>query len=444
PNKFIETPSYTIERLRHDDPRLEDTKASYAMADQPASESPYQVKKEDQAPVKPRQEAVVKGITPATPAPQREPAAEAAPSFWSKLFAIFKSEPEPPVRQKPVPSGRTSRGEAGSAQGRSGRGQDRRRERDRGDGRADGRGEAKGRDAGRDAKEPREPREPREGRNGRGGGREGAVREAKETTAREPREPREAREPREGGRGDTREGRGRDRGERREPREARPVAETSGPDSAGVKGTADAAPPNDLESRLDASPAMANQEDSVPSDTVGTANGAPSEKPRRRRRRGGRSEAASDTGADLDAAAKMPDSDDESAVSEAPRAIAPQGIEIPPVLEPTPIAIPVTAPVAAPVVAPAAVPAMIHQAAEPLVAPAPAPAVPASAPTASAAHIEDDLAKAGLQWVQTDPGKTAAPTDQSAAPPPPAGRRLKRPDPVSTDEPLMMVETKPD
>jgi hypothetical protein len=62
----------------------------------------------------------------------------------------------------------------------------------------------------------------------------------------------------------------------------------------------------------------------------------------------------------------------------------------------------------------------------------------------SSAHIEEDLAKAGLQWVQTDPGKTATTPEAAVAPPPPTGRRLKRPDPVSTDEPLMMVETKPD
>jgi len=62
----------------------------------------------------------------------------------------------------------------------------------------------------------------------------------------------------------------------------------------------------------------------------------------------------------------------------------------------------------------------------------------------SSALIEEDLAKVGLQWVQTDPGKTAAAPEATVAAPPPAGRRLKRPDPVSTDEPLMMVETKPD
>ncbi|MEY3669736.1 MAG: hypothetical protein RL258_1131, partial [Pseudomonadota bacterium] len=218
PNKFIETPSYTIERLRHDDPRLEDTKASYAMADQPVSESPYTAKKEDQVAAKPRQEAVVKGITPATPAPQREAAAEATPSFWSRLFAIFKSEPEAPARAKPVSSGRSGRGESGGGTSRNGRGQDRRRDRDRGEGRTDGANNSGAK--GKDAKEPREPREPRDAKDGRSGrgGRDNATREAKEPTAREPkemrepREPREAKEPREGREGREPRG-GRDRGD---------------------------------------------------------------------------------------------------------------------------------------------------------------------------------------------------------------------------------------
>ena len=61
PNKHLETPNYTLERLRHDDPRLEEVKASYAMADGPAADSPYLKQKEEVA-AKPRQEAVVKGF----------------------------------------------------------------------------------------------------------------------------------------------------------------------------------------------------------------------------------------------------------------------------------------------------------------------------------------------------------------------------------------------
>jgi len=425
PNKFIETPSYTIERLRHDDPRLEDTKASYAMADQPASESPYQAKKEDQAAAKPRQEAVVKGITPATPAPQREPAAETTPSFWSKLFAIFKSEPEAPARAKPASSGRPGRGESSGGASRNGRGQDRRRERDRGEGRAEGTNGQGGR--GKDAKEPRESREPRDAkdsRNGRGG-RDNATREAKEPTAREPkesrepREPREAKEPREPREG--REGReprgGRDRGDRgdgqgprerrepREPREPRTTPTSLEPSAPSAAALSEEGLEAEVEGRL-ASGSAAN------------GDGAPAtDKPRRRRRRGGRSEGVAGAGTDVDSTADVSDFGEETAIAEAAPPLASAEVAV----SPAPMA-------PAPVLAP------------PNAVPTPPPPV---APV-STAHIEEDLAKAGLQWVQTDPGKTAATPEAAVTPPPPAGRRLKRPDPVSTDEPLMMVETKPD
>jgi len=79
PNKHLETPNYSIERLKHDDPRLEDTRASYAMADEPAVETSYQQQKTEAIAAKPRQEAVVKGITPSRPAPvASRPASETA------------------------------------------------------------------------------------------------------------------------------------------------------------------------------------------------------------------------------------------------------------------------------------------------------------------------------------------------------------------------------
>ena len=81
PNKHLETPHYKLERLKSDDPRLEETHASYAMAEQVDTDIGYNKRnKED---VKPRQEAVVKSITPETaPIVDRKeiaPAAVAAP-----------------------------------------------------------------------------------------------------------------------------------------------------------------------------------------------------------------------------------------------------------------------------------------------------------------------------------------------------------------------------
>ncbi len=104
PNKHLETPHYKLDRLKHDDPRLEETQASYTMAEQVDTDISYSKgKKED---VKPRQEAVVKGITPDQPAPIVErverKSASAAPAaaavgtgFFSKIIAFFKAPAEP-------------------------------------------------------------------------------------------------------------------------------------------------------------------------------------------------------------------------------------------------------------------------------------------------------------------------------------------------------------
>ena len=66
PNKHIETPHYTLERMKHDDPRLEETSVSYSLVEEPA-ETAYPAEKEEA--IRPRQEAMVKGITPTQPAP---------------------------------------------------------------------------------------------------------------------------------------------------------------------------------------------------------------------------------------------------------------------------------------------------------------------------------------------------------------------------------------
>src|SRR5438105_12105666 len=77
PNKHLETPHYKLERLKHDDPRLEETQASYAMAEQADTDIGYSKRQKEEG--KPRQEAVVKGITPDQPAPivERKPVAAA-------------------------------------------------------------------------------------------------------------------------------------------------------------------------------------------------------------------------------------------------------------------------------------------------------------------------------------------------------------------------------
>jgi ribonuclease E len=133
PNKHLETPHYKLERLRHDDPRLDDQKASYVMAEEAAREleTDTTVSKKD-ADVKARPEAAVKGITPTQPAPMSQPrpartekaTTESAGGFFGFIKKLFSSSPA--VEEKPVPSNNRGRN-----QGRNGNGGDRNRNRNR-------------------------------------------------------------------------------------------------------------------------------------------------------------------------------------------------------------------------------------------------------------------------------------------------------------------------
>ena len=67
PNRHIETPHYRLDRLKHDDERLGNYRASYAMADAPAEENGFLDSKFEGT--RKRPEAAVKGITPSAPAP---------------------------------------------------------------------------------------------------------------------------------------------------------------------------------------------------------------------------------------------------------------------------------------------------------------------------------------------------------------------------------------
>src|SRR4029077_5769674 len=68
PNTYLETPNYKVQRLRHDDlNQSEPLPASFDMVERPEEEDFVKQKKEEAR--EPRQEAAVKGITPAQPAP---------------------------------------------------------------------------------------------------------------------------------------------------------------------------------------------------------------------------------------------------------------------------------------------------------------------------------------------------------------------------------------
>ncbi len=93
PNKGLETPNYKLERLKHDDPRLDSIQASYIMAEE--IEDPTAVTRRSQEPTN-RQTPVIKGVLPDMPAP----AAEARPA----RVADTRSAPAKPSTSAPAPA----------------------------------------------------------------------------------------------------------------------------------------------------------------------------------------------------------------------------------------------------------------------------------------------------------------------------------------------------
>ncbi len=104
PNTHLETPHYKLERIKHDDPRLEEPQVSYKLAEQADDDMSFA--KRQKEPVKPVQEAMVKNIPEGMPAPvvERKPAEEEK-GFFSKLLGIFgigKEETPAEPAEKPA------------------------------------------------------------------------------------------------------------------------------------------------------------------------------------------------------------------------------------------------------------------------------------------------------------------------------------------------------
>ena len=107
PNIHLETPQHTIQRLRHDELNQDDQPLpSYKMVETPAEESPKLAGPGTETRA-PRQEAAIKGITPAQPAPvvsEREKekvASESKPGFFGRIMSWFRGEPEPEKTPQP-------------------------------------------------------------------------------------------------------------------------------------------------------------------------------------------------------------------------------------------------------------------------------------------------------------------------------------------------------
>ncbi|MBL8311718.1 MAG: Rne/Rng family ribonuclease [Burkholderiales bacterium] len=276
PNMYLETPNYTVQRLKHDELNsAEPLPTSYKMVERPEQVDPVEAIKQEANEV--RVEAAVKGITPAQPAPVVEPKADTPPvaapatpaaapampkaGLWARVKSIFGIEataPAPAVAPAKAEEkkrddrregsrdrgGRNERGDRRDRNDRNDRGD--RKERngkadsrnERNDNRKDRNGKADGRDNRADGnrqgeRPPREPREQREGRN-----QAVAVEAAPGAIANTPENGKPARESREnrGERGPRRE-RG-DRGPRdntpNTAAQAAPAAEAASPTEAQV------------------------------------------------------------------------------------------------------------------------------------------------------------------------------------------------------------------
>ncbi len=462
PNPHIETPNYKLERLRHDDPRLEAYKASYTMIEEPDDE--VGITRREKA--KDRQEPVIKGVLPDQPAPAASPkpdaalspsaphaAATAAPivapvavpsqpagggffAWVKKLLAGAEpaaTAPVPAPLAAPVTPAKAKSGERGEGRGQSRGERGGRGERGERGGRG-GRGDRGGRGGeAREGREPREPREARDSREGRGesGRRSDAQRDPQQTAqpqreAREPRPPREPRAP---------------RGEARR-------------DDAAV-----AKPESDLQSAqlalLEPGALPATAEGVVPAAADGADNGD-REGARRRRRRGGRGRNRGE-GAAGDAASAGSDDAllDAGDMSDSIETITPEPAHVAAATAEPATAEPATIPAetaALVMAAPADMPQPVA-AARPIVVPAAAPAAAAvlGAPAKAEPYtlpidrLNAVASAAGLEWVHSDSDKVrAAQAAIAAESKPPHVPREPRPPVAIDDGPLILVETKKD
>ncbi|MEL4181386.1 Rne/Rng family ribonuclease [Roseateles sp. PN1] len=185
PNKHLETPNYKLERLRHDDPRLENLQASYTMIEEQQDEVGI-TRRSDSDKGRSKQEPVIKGILPELPAPMPTPAAPkaapaaaaaaaapvAAPAAGGGFFGWIKNlfgAPAPAPVEAPATPAKPANGERSKREG--------------------------GRDGAREGRGGREGREGREGRGRNGerterGGDRNAKREGSRGDANKPQEAR--------------------------------------------------------------------------------------------------------------------------------------------------------------------------------------------------------------------------------------------------------------
>ena len=102
PNKTLETPNYKLERLKHDDPRLDNIEASYKMADE--AEDGTTVTRRSQEKHN-KQEPVIKGVLPDAPAPIAPPKPVAIAPVATRPVAPAPAAPVPAPAPAPAEKG---------------------------------------------------------------------------------------------------------------------------------------------------------------------------------------------------------------------------------------------------------------------------------------------------------------------------------------------------
>ncbi len=479
PNKHLETPNYKLERLRHDDPRLENLQASYTMIEEPDDEVGITRREKAQS----KREPVIKGVLPdqpAPPPPAPAPAPVAAPvaaaaapapapapapagvGFFSWVRKLFGGEPPAPTPSPVAPPAAAPAAAAGDK--REARGGDRGDRNDRGDRSERGeRGEGRrgrndrGGNRSRDGREAREGRDGREGREGRDNRelRDGRNRPARDTAA-EGSDTRAATSPGSTGGNDARRGGRPERAPRADaglpetlplPDSSLPAAEEGDRDGRSRRrrrggrdrgdDTALAAADNGHGPAL---APVADAGDAAPADATATDvnDGAPvaetGEAEGGRRRGRGRGRGRGENREASAAAEGTPNGGFED-TQPLTAAGAAEGLAATPALAAAldePVAV---APVAAPAVAPAAV------------APVERPKAPVvverfELPLEQLRALAGD---AGLEWVNSDADKIRLVREAMAAEPPPVRvPRVPRPTVVVDDGPLVLVETRKD
>ena len=492
PNKSLDTPNYKLERLKHDDPRLDNLDSSYKLAEEVDDPTGFTRRSQERTN---KQEPVIKGVLPDSPAPVAAPKPEPAPvaaaapvaptvtaapqakpaaekGFFGWLKSLFGgSTPAPAAAVEPAPAPAAKTGEREP----------------RGEGRRDGRGRGGrgGEGRGGEGRTPREGRENREGgRDGqRGqGGRNGEARaegrEGHRAQRGEGRGEPQTRNDNNGARGEGRNG------GRRDNRRENAATETANATdvmlnvaAAGATGEASATPEATEGQRRERRPRNENrrrpeQQDGAaqaqndattqPAEAGGQearAEGAPLEvdgenagqrtpRERRSRDRYGR-----------DRRERAPrDTAGETTAAEAPAAAAAETVSEQPAPTRSYFTLPVeSSPVAAPAPSPAPV---AERAAAPAATPVAAPAAPAAVSVEAAASLGlpkvqpytvsiEELSRiaqsSGLEWVNSDAGKVAAVQAAIAAEPKPIHvPREPRPVVVVDEGPLVLVETRKD